>query len=895
MDAIFVVKLCIIDISGSTYIYYILHSKLEKKIGKVMLYMQVSNWIRWLIVALAAVGLAVLIQPQDAKAELIPVKEGDTRFTEGNSLTFTKEPEVTAWEITTNIPDSRITKREHGEGSGDQFKKWHNMQQQYDNQWFEIDNVKPSDYIQVYHGNAGTFHGRPIDVQVKYTNFKYERNVSRYDSDTPRHNSRWEEDKIYFQVSESLYSGFVYYNVARGTAEYTFFDSATGEKITVDDSSYMSFNSLNGYSDLTEEGKKFEGFKDQGVGEFVNYENVNTWEADSATDAYIIGEGSDMALRQYDYINDGVQVYIGQTDDFEDKLGSDTFTNNSVSFGLVGDVQRITFGSANRNSAWQAPSSAVFFNVTAPDPIKTVYEKSGNEIAGEVIYGNQEITYEIKQKVHVMGVDILERYSNFVIQDVLPDEIEFKAIRIYDGEGEKIPDKYIKSKGVDKKTNKAHISFTDEYLNNEDGMAYEGETYTVEIDAVVEDVHQFKLQDTVIVVNTPTAIIDGITKDGPPVENELESFDAELSLDRTRIYTETKEKGLPIYLDIDTQLIKAEAWEQLADDAIKMVVKESASGHTNTLLEKELTVADLETEGNKALIELGERLPSDKLSDKQTMRYHVTFEPQTPNITTSNTGITLHGHLAEEAELTGESAKVNFNYEGPAMVERSAGEDEITHNESIKVQWMPEQDVIAGYGFDIGSTVTYVNEIPEDLQLSDEEQAINEAPDLKVKVAENLIEPTLDYSDETAELSTSGESEAVEVPFDVDKESTPNETVVKYMAPKSYIEQGTGAVFTEEQKAAGHIRGEAVDGGHRLYVPMWMDTSGLGDNAIEYENSKEMGANKITMSLDTELEVDAYMFHHMDSETSDKDALLLKPMGKDDIPEEWKDDTAEND
>lgn len=455
---------------------------------------------RIFIAAMAYVMVFTLFAGPSIDAKVIELGKDSTEFSQGNKLVLHKDPDIKSWKIKTNVPSSRLIDRTDTTGLSaskqKQFKKYHNFQQNYDHVWYEIKNLKRSDTITVDYGNAGTYEGRAVDLTVEYTNMKYEQNINGTNADgSPKGNANWTKGSGFFQISESPYSGFVYYNIAHGTVKYTFKDAVTGQKVELNENSFMTFNSLNGYNSPNFD--KLYGSLPGTVAEFFAY-NTHPSYVDSHELGVYLSDTTDMKYGSYSNISDGNTIFHGYSNDFHDKLGSETFTNNSVSFQVEGTTQEFTFGSANRNSAWQAPSTAVLFDVSAPKPDLNVFSLGNCEMTGGVATVGDKFMYELDQKVHVLGQDILERYNTVALEVNVPAGVRVLDMRVLDGDGNEVPSKYLSE--LKQHTSGAlngvvRAKFSTSYLKGvfdaDDeqiaGMDYNGENYKLQVDVIIDD------------------------------------------------------------------------------------------------------------------------------------------------------------------------------------------------------------------------------------------------------------------------------------------------------------------------------------------------------------------------------------------------------------------------
>ena len=80
---------------------------------------------------------------------------------------------------------------------------------------------------------------------------------------------------------------------------------------------------------------------------------------------------------------------------------------------------------------------------------------------------------------------------------------------------------------------------------------------------------------------------------------------------------------------------------------------------------------------------------------------------------------------------------------------------------------------------------------------------------------------------------------------------------------------------------------ELLDGGRNFYLPIWLD---LGSYDVTIE-SDIVGKNHIQLEMTKTVDVFAYMYATMDSDTKELDELLLTPVFPEtDAPRGWSDE-----
>ncbi len=108
------------------------------------------------------------------------------------------------------------------------------------------------------------------------------------------------------------------------------------------------------------------------------------------------------------------------------------------------------------------------------------------------------------------------------------------------------------------------------------------------------------------------------------------------------------------------------------------------------------------------------------------------------------------------------------------------------------------------------------------------------------------------------------------------------------------MEQKTGTLFTDQQvkDKDSRIKNALKDGKRRLYAPIWAE---LGDYSVYLKSSEAIGVNQINFEIANSLNLFAYMYGTIGSETLKDDEVLLEPVdprnpfpnGK---PSDWSDD-----
>ena len=440
-------------------------------------------------------GFASVFTPLSADAAIKTVTDNDKTLTEPNRLVLYKDPTFggkTGFSVSHNIPKSRLT-----DLSGE--KKYHSIPDKYRTFNYRIKNPQPSDRFVVRHENVGTYDGRSIDLTATYYDFVYDLNINS----TGGTKSEYEPGYAYLEIVENVVLGFIYYNMSNLKVDYEYTDSVTGATIDFSDGgSYVTVPYLWGYDD-PELRKKLGATTD--TSEYVQYDNADTWRPTDKLNAYLT-DTTVLKSMGHKSQNNGRPYYGGDNYDFSKFIGHPTFTNNAVMFELTGDVQHFTYGSSNRNSAWQyGLNSAVLFHNTAPAPTMRTISMGNCEINDGDIVAGEPFVYELEQKTQVAYEDIMERYNRMEFIINWPEGVRFDTWEFVDENGKAVDPKYY-NQSVNMTTRQLKVTLKPEFYeyykdppNEQRGLVevevrdgaltYQGESYMLRMKGVVDSIH----------------------------------------------------------------------------------------------------------------------------------------------------------------------------------------------------------------------------------------------------------------------------------------------------------------------------------------------------------------------------------------------------------------------
>ena len=317
----------------------------------------------------------------------------------------------------------------------------------------------------------------------------------------------------------------------------------------------------------------------------------------------------------------------------------------------------------------------------------------------------------------------------------------------------------------------------------------------------------------------------------------------DLGLTYIRIDTERASVDQPVKLEFEHQIIVPERW---ADNTVNLTIYDREN---NMIVYEETDLAvDTINDGYEIKVDSTHRRKGSKAVYEAVLRTN-DKEKLVSGYATSAT-IDTNSYAASERILKGESIpEVNTTvaYEGVAMTERKLGEDIQEHMERVVATIEPDVNMISGYGYEFAPVIKFETEVD-----------YHGLPEIigNVNAHPNIADGDYDVEDgqHTFDLDSLNKD------VDLTRETT-------LRMPNVYVNRKDGKIFRED--ADGR-----VDGGRKVYVPIWVNK--LGDYIYNVESSR-MGRNYVKYDIDQNVTLDAYMFGHIDSDTLNDDALLIEP------------------
>ncbi|MEW2210799.1 hypothetical protein, partial [Streptomyces rimosus] len=352
-------------------------------------------------------------------------------------------------------------------------------------------------------------------------------------------------------------------------------------------------------------------------------------------------------------------------------------------------------------------------------------------------------------------------------------------------------------------------------------------------------------------------------------------------LEKVQIYTAKAEEGLPVRVYLSKVI-------NYKGDSTKIKDYDDTNKTINVSLYQGSTkITDKKYTASKLPEYLEFEIPKNKLAVNENKTYTVKLEGFNKNdfdVIKGKESLATKGYTAFEGTVTFDVKKESVHEGSKSYVVMTEKTPETTMKsfyETIKYEATPLEKVRTGYGVETKVSFDYSNELGTDYQFATK---VNENK-ISFYAPDSLRDSYLDYptegSDMKIELLNKETSKQLNGDFVRSNE---------FIFPHMNVEKLTGNLFTDEQVANkdSNITDEIRDGGNKFYTPIWND---LGTYDVSYK-STEIGANKVKLQIEDNINLFAHMYVHIDSETIDQDAILLKPVNGDDpfpegLPAGW--------
>lgn len=345
---------------------------------------------------------------------------------------------------------------------------------------------------------------------------------------------------------------------------------------------------------------------------------------------------------------------------------------------------------------------------------------------------------------------------------------------------------------------------------------------------------------------------------------------AKVGLKKLQIYTAKNTEGLPVkvYLDKVSNYGSSVPDMNNSNEAISVSLYQGSTRYAT----KKFTADQFPTY-------LSFKIPPSKLQVNKHKPYTVKIEGYNQNdfkVAAGHGRLKTNGYTSSEETFHVDVSKTQqLKKSQVIMTEITPTTSEKDYDETFDYTFTKAPMMKTGYGFENNISLTYTNELGQALQVKK----------MTYQVPKKLIDSYLSYP---------VNSNQALIPMDEGKSTTTAGnnviTTVAYNMPHVNVERETGYLFSDAEKKKGDskITKPLIDGGHKFYLPIWMDLGNYGVSSV----SNNIGVNQISVVASDTINVTAHMIATMDSTTIEKDEILMMPVNPDNpfpdgLPKGW--------
>ncbi|MFT9116805.1 MAG: MucBP domain-containing protein [Sporolactobacillus sp.] len=339
-----------------------------------------------------------------------------------------------------------------------------------------------------------------------------------------------------------------------------------------------------------------------------------------------------------------------------------------------------------------------------------------------------------------------------------------------------------------------------------------------------------------------------------------------------KVYTAPASDGLPVRVYLD----KLYNYDSSIGDMSKKMISVTLMQGDKALATQPYSAKDLPTDTTF-------KVPANVLKVNDHEPYTVALTAYDPNdfdVMASERQVTTQGYTSSQDTIDFDVTSNSTHSDSQkrvVMTEDTVGQPMQTHDETFTYYARPLPPNKTGYGSATNLQYTYLNELGDDYQyattINDEaftfqtSSKLQDTSYLNYPVKDGVVNVPMTESAQNADL--------------VGANYQRNET---FVFPHVNVEDENGHLFTDKQ-AADHdarIQHKLYDGGNEFYTPIWPDQSIQipATFPVDYV-SNPLGVNQVTLRLDDQLKLVAYMYAWMGSPTISKDELLMIPVNTD--------------
>lgn len=378
--------------------------------------------------------------------------------------------------------------------------------------------------------------------------------------------------------------------------------------------------------------------------------------------------------------------------------------------------------------------------------------------------------------------------------------------------------------------------------------------------------------------------------------------DAEIGLEHIRIDTQRAENGLIADLQFRPVIHRAEGMNQ------PFTFRMYETTNEGEIIQE---VTTWETTFYESPQEIELPIDSTYTDIDQSKRYEVRIEDVDTSAILVNEEadrINTLGYTAAERNIPFDLRELTeqefssmhldeLTYEHVIRTERAIGEEMQEYKEFMTLHPVYIEDTKSGYGLPFEFALTYRNE------LGVEEESISSSLYVQEEALDGDYETTV-LNDPFKDHELSFKHIPLDFqPANAVEQWTSNEIegyTQGYELPESYVVDNNGIVLTKEEyeyilehNLNQHEETIIHAAGRQFFIPIWIDE--LGDYDVVWETNSRIGISQVSLQAWNSFDVYAYMYAHMDSETLDRDAILISPVDlinpfPEGIPDEWTED-----
>lgn len=342
-----------------------------------------------------------------------------------------------------------------------------------------------------------------------------------------------------------------------------------------------------------------------------------------------------------------------------------------------------------------------------------------------------------------------------------------------------------------------------------------------------------------------------------PISNKVSyqiKAQLELAIRKIQIYTADAKKGLPVKVYLDKSIMQEIGKQQQFE--LNLYRKDGNSKLASKVLS-----------GSDDVSVVSMKIPSSGLSDADVHSYEARIEGYDSNrvyAIVDKSKVDTEGYTASKQDIY--SKDEDLNYKGVVMTEREVGFDMVKYYETIHVPVKKLPKTKTGYGYSLNDyQINYTNELGYKYVNIDDYK-----PELqfnRLLIDKTLSDKFIDNHGYTI------------LPLEKNGDSISDKSGMhyKYQLPEVMIHQNDGFSYLKEDvmKLSEIKQKEYLDGGRKLYIPIWLKD--LGNYDIYFGGGDQLGVNQVRLTVEQTLNVYAYMYEASHSKSINHDEVMLKP------------------